>query len=37
MKDLLLFNEQTQRLYLDRDFFEWVKLILREIEKVLQY
>lgn len=31
----LYFNERSQRLYLDNDFFEWVKLITGEIERAL--
>lgn len=31
----LYFNERSQRIYLDNDFFEWVKLITGEIERAL--
>ena len=32
----LYFNERVQKCYLDRDFFEWVKIITGEIERALE-
>lgn len=30
----LFFNERTQRLFLDRHFFEWVTIVVKQIEVV---
>lgn len=32
----LYFNEHNQKLYVDRDFYEWAKLTLDEIEKLIE-
>lgn len=32
----LYFNEYNQKLYVDRDFYEWAELTLDEIEKLLE-
>ena len=32
----LFFNEYVQKLYLDRDFYEWAKLALNEVEATME-